>query len=73
MSADPLPMLPREFLIMNCRGLALAAFGSIETIQRLLGCDAWEAAAFQGDAAARFYCLLADVATDRERLQLPDE
>lgn len=49
-----LPEIPPEQLARNARGLALAAFGSVELIARLLGCDRDEAASFQADAVVHF-------------------
>lgn len=68
MSPDgDLPRLPREFLVMNYRGLALAAFGPVETIQHLLGCGRHEAEEFQSAAAAHYFCLVADIRSERDR------
>lgn len=63
---------PRRFapeqLVPNARGLALAAFGSVDAIARLLGCSEDDAAAFQQDAQVDWRRLRVAVAHAKKKL-----
>jgi hypothetical protein len=49
--------IAHEDLVANCRGVALAAFASVETIMSLLACDEREASAFKAAALDHFWLM----------------
>jgi hypothetical protein len=58
MRSPEVASIPIEDLAANARGLALAAFGSIETIRQLRKCTVHEAEAFQADAVVHWNRLM---------------
>lgn len=62
MRDGPLPAISTRDLVENPLGLAYAAFGKIEGIKLLLGCDDERARAVQAQALGRFHAVMMEAA-----------